>query len=747
MTTTNIYNYENYLHTTAQSEFCSDLQYTGDPIYIKAIGSSIAHGQIKSIDLSLVEKYAGVISVITYKDIPGINDFSGFELDEECLSSGNIEYYGQVIALVAAETEEIATKAAELANITYTTQKPLITIDEAIKENSYLYPSPMHLKRGEPEKELHNYDYYIDGIVESPTQEHWYLETNCAWVSIEEGGNVTIISSTQNPSDVQQVVARVLGYNYSMVSVKVRRIGGGFGGKETWANKPAAWAALTAKKTGRNVFIKLDREQDQTISCKRHQFKTWYKAAFTKNGIIKSLILDSYSNGGHARDLSLSIMERALLHCENSYYIKNLEFTGHCCRTNLLNFGAFRGFGAPQAIFVIENIIERISKICKIDPLEIRKRNYFSSDESKQEHYTFYGQACKCNILDEIHHKFIETFNYNKLKQELNDYNRNNGKLYLKRGMGVCPIKFGISFTNTALNQAGALINIYKDGTIQLSHGGIEMGQGISAKMRKIAAQEFGIDQDKIRIMPSHTDMIPNTSPTAASTGSDLNGMAIQNAAKILKERLGRVALDLFNKKELSSNNLIFFNNKVRLNGSNLEIDFTELIQKAYWLRVPLSTTGYYSSPNIFHNKSTLMGEPFSYFVYGLSLSIVEYNSLTKEQKILKTCILHDVGKSLDEEIDKGQIEGAYIQGVGWLSCEHLNWDTEGKPLNNTPDTYKIPTFIEVPLEFNVELLQDKGNPYAINMSKATGEPPFVYGISAYLAKCAAQLACQNELK
>lgn len=730
------YNSENYLHITGESEFCYDMDISkGNLLYGKVVCSTIANGEILSIDIEQAKQLEGVEAVLTYKDIPGKNDASDFEMDEPCLSEGRISFYGDAIALIAAKDKKTADRAASLIKITYKEEKPILTIDDAIANDSYLFPDPISLTRGEVERALAESDHYIEGIAECGAQEHVYLETQGTVVIPGEDEEMTVFSSTQNPTEVQAVIARVLGILSNRVTVHVKRLGGGFGGKETWANKPAAWGAILANATNKGVYLFLDRETDMLITGKRHPFKSWYKASFSKDGVLEGVDIDCYSNGGFARDLSLSIMERALLHCENTYYIQNIRFTGRVCKTNLLNFCAFRGFGAPQGIFIIESIIERIVKVTGIDPLEVRKRNYFEVNEDNLRNHSFYGQPTLCNRLLDIHKLFCEKWDYNAIKRDVANFNAVNNNV--KRGIGITPVKFGISFTHTMLNQAGALVNIFKDGSVQVNHGGVDMGQGITKKMKRIAALELGIKEERVRIMTTSTDKVPNTSPTAASTGSDNNGMAIKIAAQGLRLKLAAKAAQLFSDDQITvlPEEILFENDIVSaINYPYKQLSFPKLVQNAYFSRICLSNTGYYATPNIYYDRTTMLGHPFAYFVYGISLSVVEVNILTGAVKTLKTNILHDVGKSLHRDIDVGQVEGAFVQALGWVTTEDIHWSEKGKPLNISLDTYKIPTFSDIPHEFNVELLEDMGNPYAVHQSKALGEPPFVYGLSVWAA-------------
>lgn len=722
--------HENLLHITGESRFVYDMDTELTCLYGKGLFSTIAKGRITRLDTSAARALEGVRCVLTAKDIPGRNDASGFEGDEPCLVEEQVQFYGDTIALVAATSLEIAAAAVRLIEVEYEEQTPVLTIDEAIAAKSYLYPSPCELQRGEPDRELERADYSIEGVVETPAQEHWYLETQCSVATPLEDGEMELCTSTQSPSDVQEVVARVLGRMANQITVKVRRLGGGFGGKETWANKPAAWAALLANATGERVYMRLDRVEDQTISCKRHAYKIWYKAAFDCDGRLRALIYDAYSNGGYSRDLSLSIIQRSLFHAENTYYIPHIRFRGCCCRTNLLTFGAFRGFGAPQSIAAIEQVMDRIAATTGLDAWDVRRVNLFGSDPTQPNHYAYYGQPCLVNRLHDVEQMLRQSSDYDARRRAVEHFNASHQ--VLRRGIGITPVKFGIAFTNIPFNQGGALMNIYKDGSVQVNHGGVDMGQGITAKMRRIAARELGVTEDRVKVMTTATDKVPNTSPTAASTGTDLNGMAIVAAATQLRERLAVRAAGLLG---CEAADVCFSQNQVWcVAREDHRLAFGEVVLAAYLSRIGLSSVGYYKTPDIHIDPTTLKGAPFAYYVYGMAVSEVEVNRLTGDMQILRADILHDVGKSLDPEIDRGQIEGAYLQGAGWLTMEDLVWNAKGRLLNTSPDNYKIPTLQDAPLDFRVTLLEDMGNPYAVHQSKALGEPPFLYGISVLLA-------------
>lgn len=740
-------NQELYLHVTAESTFCYDMDLDIPCLYGKGVYTSIAKGRITDIDTTQARELAGVRAVLLAPDIKGTNDFSGFEMDEPCLVDTQVDFMGQCVAIIAARTQEIANQAAQLIRVSYQEQTPLITIDEAIAADSFLYPKPIALTQGDPGGVLHHCHHTIEGVLDSGGQEHWYLETNVALSIPGEQQEMKVYTSTQNPTETQQVVARVLGVSAHQIEVEVRRIGGGFGGKETMANKVASFASLLAQATGQSVYFRFNREEDQFISAKRHPYKSWYRAGFDANGVLQALEMKCYANGGYSRDLSWAVMERSLLHAENSYYIPHIRFEGYACRTNTISQGAFRGFGAPQSMLVIELVMDRIAYQTGVDVLEVRRRNFFGVDPAQANHYSYYGQDCFMNRLHDIEQQIQQSADYINRKQEVAVFNQQNSRE--KRGLGVTPVKFGISFTNTPLNQAGALINIYIDGTLQLNHGGIEMGQGLNAKIQKIAAKELGVSLDRVKMMPTNTSKVPNTSPTAASTGVDLNGMAAAIAAQTLRGRLARVACSLWQEEgSPSQEQMICFENNQVYDSQHPErsVSFQKLTEIAYWKQTPLSAVGYYSNKSLFCDKSTMKGHPFSYYVYGVAISEVEIDTLTGDSRVIRADIIHDVGHSLDQGIDKGQVQGAYVQALGWATAEDLRWDSRGRLLNISPDTYKIPTISDIPLDFRVALLDDQPNPCAVHQSKALGEPPFIYGVSVWLAiRAAIEAATHRE--
>jgi xanthine dehydrogenase molybdopterin binding subunit len=544
---------------------------------------------------------------------------------------------------------------------------------------------------------------------------------------------MNVFSSTQHPSETQAIVAEVLGLPRNEVVVETRRMGGAFGGKETQANHVAAWAALLANHTKKPVKIHLFRDDDQIMTGKRHPFKSIYEIGFDDEGKIIAYNVELHANGGATTDLSMAILERAVFHADNAYFIPNVSVVGKAWKTNLASNTAFRGFGGPQGMAVIEDAIDRVARFLKKDPAEIRYINFYGLAEKNTTHYE---QLVENNRLFTIYDKLINSSNYFQRRKAINDFNAKSK--YIKRGLALTPVKFGISFTTSFLNQAGALVNIYQDGTVLVNHGGTEMGQGLHTKMLQVAASELGISPQFVKVNATNTSKVPNTSATAASSGSDLNGMAVKNAVDKLRTRLTPLAAKLlsqkFNIKVLEAS-ITFDSDKVFDSNSPANaIKFTELISAAYLNQISLSATGFYKTPDIHFDKTKGKGKPFHYFAFGMAVSEVEVDMLTGHYENIRTDILHDAGKSINESIDLGQVEGAFIQGVGWCTTEVIKWNDKGHMLNHSPDTYKIPSVQDIPKDFRVDLLKDAPNPNTIKQSKAVGEPPFMLAFSVWLA-------------
>jgi len=707
----------------------NDIQVGEQMLYGHLVCSKQAHAKIKSINYEKARTLRGVKAILSYKDIQGANQMGPVIHDEPCLAENEVHFIGHVILLIAAENKDIAREAEKLIEIQYEPLEAILDLETAIlKENNL--QTPRKIECGDISAAFKVCDHIIEGTLRTGGQEHWYLETQSCLAVPGEGKEIKLYSSTQHPSETQAIVAEVLGIQKNEVEVEVRRMGGAFGGKETQANHYAAWAALLAKETGRPVKIHLTRDEDQIITGKRHNTLSNYKAGFNKNGKILSIDIRLHLDAGSSTDLTMAIMERAMFHVDNAYFIPNLRVIGHSWKTNKPSNTAMRGFGGPQGMAVIENIIDRIARFLGKDAIEIRKLNFYRTGKNSITHY---GQKVENNRLLLLYNQLVKSSDYfNRRKQidRFNQYNRFN-----KKGLGMTPVKFGISFTTAFLNQAGALVNIYKDGTVQVNHGGTEMGQGLHTKILQIVSSELGISPEFIKVAATNTSRVPNTSATAASSGSDLNGMAVKNAIGKLKSRLVKVALNLFKESPSKKKEIVFEDNFV-FDGNYPEhqISFKDLINAAYLNQTSLSATGFYKTPGIYYDKQKGKGKPFHYFAFGMAVTEVELDTLTGYVKVLRTDILHDVGKSLNEKIDIGQIEGGFIQGLGWVTTEDLKYDEEGNLLNHSPDTYKIPTIKDIPRDFRVGLLKDAPNPNTIKQSKAVGEPPFMLAFSVWMA-------------
>jgi len=719
-------------HVTGKSVYVNDmdvspLQLTGRVVY-----SPLAHARIKSVDFTDALKVKGVASILSAADIPGANQMGPVIHDEPCLAEEEVNFIGQAVLLIAAETDEIAIEAESLIRIEYEEMEAVLSLREAIEKNLLIAPV-RYIINGNADEALFNAPHRLEGELETGAQEHWYLETQSALAIPGEGKEMIVHASSQNPAETQAIVAEVLGISKNEVDVEVRRMGGAFGGKETQANHVAAWAALLANATKRPVKIHLFRDDDQKITGKRHRFLSKYAIGFDKSGKILAYKVELNSDAGSSTDLSRAILERAMFHAENACYIPDISITGKAFRTNLPSNTAFRGFGGPQGMAVIEQALDRVARFLKKDPAEIRKINFYGIGS---ENRTPYGKLVENNRLHVMFDRLMASSDYIKRRAETGSFNNMNR--FIKKGLAITPVKFGISFTTAFLNQAGALVNIYKDGTVLVNHGGTEMGQGLYTKIQGVAAAELGISPEFIKVSATNTSKVPNTSATAASSGSDLNGMAVKAATDVLKLRLIPVAAVELQRAGLNSpdpDKIVFKEDQVFQAGSpEIKISFNQLIQAAYLAQVSLSATGFYKTPGIHFDRDAGKGNPFYYYAYGMAVSEVSVDVLTGEYKLLRTDILHDVGDSLNEDIDIGQIEGGFIQGVGWCTTEEIKWDNKGRLLTHSPDTYKIPTVSDIPDDFRVELLKDYPNEGTIRKSKAVGEPPFMLAFSVWLA-------------
>ena len=715
-----------HLHVTGSARYTDDLPEPKNTLYA-AIGlSPHAHANILSINLDKVRQAEGVVAVITAADIPGSNHLGGPMKDEPVLAVDKVEYIGQSIFAVAATSVGAARRAARLAEIKYEVLPHNLDIRKAVEQEQFVLPTKT-LSCGEPEQALDNAPHQLSGQFELGGQDQFYLEGMIAFAQPREHGDMLIYNSTQHPHHDQIVVAGVLNRSQKDVVIECRRMGGGFGGKESQPSLFAAIAALLADKTQRPVKLRIDRDDDMTITGKRHCYDIRYEVGFDERGLIQGLKLDYASRCGISADLSGPVNDRTMFHADNAYYLEHLDIVSYRAKTNSQSNTAFRGFGGPQGMMAIEYVIDDIARHLGLDPLEVRRINFYGTNGVRTT--TPYGMEVEDNIIQRIVDELEVSSDYQQRRSDIIEFNRSSP--YLKRGIALTPVKFGISFTATFFNQAGALIHIYNDGTVQLNHGGMEMGQGLYTKVAQVVAEELQIDLSQIRCTATSTDKVPNASATAASSGSDLNGMAAQDAARKLKHRLIDFAADEYG----TSRDEITFSNGEVMVGDKATLSFAELANLAWYNRVSLSATGFYKTPKIHYDQDTMTGRPFYYFAYGAAVSEVEIDTLTGENRILRADILHDVGNSLNPALDIGQIEGGFIQGAGWLTTEALWWNDAGRLMTHAPSTYKIPVAGDIPPEFNVKLLENNINPEkTIYRSKAVGEPPLMLAMSVFFA-------------
>ena len=716
-------------HVTGEAIYIDDMPEDNKLMHAALITSKHAYAQIKKIDLSKLKKLPFDTYVFSAKDIPGKNDIGPIFGDEPILADNLISYFGQPVGVVVADDYQKAMYAANLVEIkTSSLGEPILSIDEAYEKQSFL-SAPMEIRIGNPKKAIKNSKLTLEGNLLIGGQDHFYLESQISLAVPNENEEMTIWSSTQHPTEVQHGVANVLNLPSAKIDCKTRRLGGGFGGKESQATIFAGIAALSAYKLNRPVKLRLDRKTDMTVSGKRHNFKVNYKIGFEKNGKINGLEIVLLSNGGNVLDLSGPVMTRALTHLDNCYSFKNFRAKGYICKTNTVSNTAFRGFGGPQGMLAIENILDHVSNFLKVPLDKVRNKNYYNKKNGLK---TPYGQVIKNSKLNDVVREIIDFSNFNQRQKEIKLFNKKQLEkgLFLRKGLAMMPAKFGISFNKPSLNQAGALIHVYSDGSIRLNHGGTEMGQGLFVKVAQVVAECFGVSLNKVHITATNTGEVPNTSATAASAGSDLNGMAAWNAASKIKSRMKNCAKKVF---ENSAEKILFRDNYVICGNKN--ISFEELAKKCWENRISLSSTGFYKTPKINWDQNNLKGRPYFYYTWGAAVSESVIDISTGENRILKAHIIEDCGKSLNEAIDIGQIEGGFVQGLGWLTCEELYFNNEGKLLTIGPSTYKIPGSRDVPSEFHVKLLENTFNEEkTIFRSKAVGEPPLLLAISHFLA-------------
>jgi len=709
-------------HVTGRADYCDDISEPVGTLHAYLGVSKIAHAKIKGIDYAQVRAAPGVVGILTADDIPGINDISPTHLDDEpVFPTEKIEFWGQPLFAVVAETRDQARRAAELAIIDL---DPLPHALDPIAAQEADYPfvtAPLKLERGDVAAGHKQGEHRIKGRMSIGGQDHMYLEGHIAFALPGEDDDVTVHSSTQHPSEAQHMVARVLGVASNAVTLNVRRMGGGFGGKETQMNLFCAVAAIAAKKWNRAVKIRPDRDQDMTATGKRHDFVADYDVTFDADGKITSVEGEFAARCGFSADLSGPVTDRALFHADNAYYYPNVRLVSRPMKTNTVSNTAFRGFGGPQGVIIAERIMEEIAYKLGKDTLEIRRVNFYG-EEGRD--VTPYHQQVEDNIINRVVDELEQSADYQARRKAALEFNAKGG--VIRKGIALTPVKFGISFTATWYNQAGALVHVYNDGSIQLNHGGTEMGQGLNTKIAQVVANGFQVDFDRIKITQTTTEKVPNTSATAASSGTDLNGMAAMDAVRQIKERLVKFAVEKWN---VTDAEVVFDNNRVRVGSEDMSFD--DFIGQAYMARVQLSAAGFYKTPKIHWDRAAGTGRPFYYFSYGAACSEVSIDTLTGEYQVERTDILHDVGKSLNPAIDKGQVEGAFIQGMGWLTTEELWWDEAGQLRTHAPSTYKIPLASDRPKVFNVDLASwSENHEPTIKRSKAVGEPPFMLGIS-----------------
>jgi xanthine dehydrogenase large subunit len=779
------------LHVTGAARYIDDMPTPAGTLHLAFGLSRIARGTITAMDLSPVRAAVGVVAVLAAKDLPGTNDVSPSAHDEPLLSDGTVHYMGQPLFLVVAQGHLAARRAARLAQVTYAEDPPILTIDAALAADSRFEDGPRIWTKGDIVAALKSARHRVQGRLELGGQEHFYLEGQTALALPQEGGDMVVHSSTQHPTEIQHKVAEALNLPMHAVRCEVRRMGGGFGGKESQGNALAVACAVAAHRTGRACKMRYDRDDDMIITGKRHDFRIDYDVGFDDAGRLTGVEFTHYARCGWALDLSLPVADRAMLHADNAYLLPAARITSHRLKTNTQSATAFRGFGGPQGMVGIERVMDHVAHVLGADPAEVRRINFYrpaseiTADasvpdaaqalqepaqheqperdaqvrqaagahvdatsrgaqsavppgpavEPTTENTTPYGMDVTDFILHEMTARLLETCDYRARRAAVAEWNAAN--TILKKGIAFSPVKFGISFTLTHLNQAGALVHVYQDGSIHLNHGGTEMGQGLFQKVAQVAASRFGVDTSAVKITATDTGKVPNTSATAASSGSDLNGMAAQVACDTIRDRMAGCLAGLFQSDPAQ---VIFAAGQVHVGAEAMP--FARAAQLCYENRVSLSATGFYKTPGLAWDRIAGKGRPFFYFAYGAAVTEVVIDTLTGENRILRADILHDAGASLNPALDIGQIEGGYVQGAGWLTTEELVWDNEGRLRTHAPSTYKIPACSDRPRLFNVALWDGANRAETVYRSKAVGEPPLMLGISAWLALDHAVSAC-----
>ncbi len=713
------------LHVSGTATYIDDMREPEGTLHVApGYAKDGTKGKILSVDLDAVRSAPGVVAVLTAKDIPSVNDCSPALGDDPIFAENEIAFHGQVVFAVVAKTRDAARRAARLAKIEVENQIPAISTKDAIDMGTADVVPPYGFKRKDVEKAIAAALYKIEENLHIGGQEHFYLEGQVSLAIPDEQGGMTVHCSTQHPTEVQHIIAKMLGVMDAKITCECRRMGGGFGGKESQAAQWAALAALAAHVTGRPAKCRLDRDDDMIMTGKRHDMHVTYKAGFNTKGVLQGVDAEFLSRCGYSADLSQGVNDRTLFHADNAYFYPALDLRSRRLRTNTVSNTAFRGFGGPQGMLFAECMMSSIAAKLKLDPLDVRKANFYT----KTRNITPFTQKIEDTTLHDLVGQLETTSDYYARRKTITAFNAKNR--ILQKGLALTPVKFGISFTLKHMNQAGALVHVYTDGSVQLNHGGTEMGQGLYVKVAQVVAEVFGIVLERLRITATSTGKVPNTSPTAASSGADLNGMAAKAAADIIKSRMLVQAAKIL---KVPKSKITFADGKVC--AGKKSISFAVLAKACHANRVSLSSTGFYATPKLTWDRASAKGRPFLYFAYGAACAEVTIDTFTGEMKVDRVDILHDVGKSLNPAIDMGQVEGAFVQGLGWLTTEELVYDDKGKLRTHAPSTYKIPCASDVPADFRVKLYESKGNSEdTIFRSKAVGEPPLMLGISVWAA-------------
>lgn len=737
------------LHVTGQARYVDDIPTPKGTLHLAFGLSSIARGTIEDMDLTAVRAATGVRLVLTASDLPFENDVSPSIHDEPLLSEGEVHYLGQPLFVVIADSHMNARKAARLADVTYCEKTPILTIDEAMAAGSHFEDGPRIWSRGAPDEAINDAPNTVSGSIDMGGQEHFYLEGQAALAQPQDNGDMLVQSSTQHPTEIQHKVAHALGISMHAVRVETRRMGGGFGGKESQGNALAVACAIAASITGQACKMRYDRDDDMIITGKRHDFRIDYTVGFDDHGRVHGITFLQLARCGWAQDLSLPVADRAMLHSDNAYLLENIRIESHRLKTNTQSATAYRGFGGPQGMLGIERVMDHVAHSLQIDPLDVRRINFYQEaggDPSEAEgisvkqNITPYGQPVTDFVLHDLVDQLSATSDYAKRKEAIATWNAANP--ILKKGIALTPVKFGISFTLTHLNQAGALVHVYQDGSVQLNHGGTEMGQGLNQKVAQVAASRFGVAMSVVKITATDTGKVPNTSATAASSGSDLNGMAVKNACDLIRARMADF-IGSHPDYQCPPESISFKGGLVH--AGDKVLSFADAAKLCYENRISLSATGFYKTPSLEWDRIKGHGRPFYYFAYGAAVTEVVIDTLTGENRILRCDVLHDAGSSLNPALDIGQVEGGYVQGAGWLTTEELVWDDKGALRTHAPSTYKIPACSDRPDIFNVALYENTNAEDTIYRSKAVGEPPFMLGISALMALSDAVAACGGD--